>query len=54
MELAGQRMESTHHNYGIDFSGDKDAGKKTWIAKRYCKREKLLTKIALRKEKYIY
>jgi len=47
-------MESPHHNYGIDFSGDKDAGKKIWIAKRYCKRGKFLSKIALRQGKYIY
>ena len=50
MESAGQRMESPLHNYGIDFSGDKDAGKKIWIAKG----KNFLSKIALRQEKCIY
>ena len=34
-------MELPHHIYGIDFSGDKDAGKMIWIAKGIVKGETL-------------
>jgi len=42
MELAGQQMHSPHHIYGIDFSGDQDAGKKIWIAEGVVKGGALL------------
>ena len=35
-------MHTTHHIYGIDFSGAQDAGKKIWIAEGVLKGDSLL------------
>ena len=35
-------MHTTHHIYGIDFSGAQDAGKKIWIAEGVVKGDSLL------------
>ena len=44
MELAGQEIQALPHIYGIDFSGDKDAGKKIWLQKGIAKGKMLCEK----------
>ena len=41
-------MHTTHHIYGIDFSGAQDAGKNIWIAEGVVKTGSLLTEDCFR------